>query len=70
MSTEPYISLDVLAASLDLPAKWLRQKAEAGEIPALFVHRRWRFSEAAVREALLRMQQEGARSKANEHDIN
>jgi len=51
MITE-YISLECLAATLNLPQNYLRDLVRKQKIPALKVNRRLRFDEAKVRQAL------------------
>lgn len=50
-----YISLEVLAATLGLPPRYLRSMAIRGEIPHLNVNGRRRFNEDQVRAALERI---------------
>ena len=52
MITQEYISLEVLAAMLKLPNKYLKELAESNNIPSLDVNGRLRFCEQQVREAL------------------
>ena len=47
-----YLSLEALAATLGLPKRFLRARAERGDIPALRAGRLLRFDPLAVREAL------------------
>lgn len=52
--TRPFYPLNEAAARLGLPASWLRDQAEAGEVPCLIVGRRILISVDAVRDHLLR----------------
>jgi len=52
LDAEPYISLETLAAALNLPQRYLRDLAKEGMIPGLDVNGRLRFSLAAVQDAL------------------
>lgn len=47
-----YVSLDALAAMLNLPRPYLRHLAQEGRVPSLNVNGRLRFDERQVREAL------------------
>lgn len=49
--TEP-LDLDRMARRLRVPKKWLREHADAGEIPVLRVGGRYFFSERAVLAAI------------------
>jgi len=55
MENDEYISLEVLAACLRLPQKYLRELAGKNLIPSLDVHGRLRFDEVAVRQALAKI---------------
>lgn len=57
MIDNTYISLDVLAIRLGLPLSFLREQVQRGTIPFLRINRWLRFDEAAVRVALLRLQE-------------
>jgi excisionase family DNA binding protein len=48
-----------LSERLRLPAKWLKQQADAGEIPCLKVGRKRLFNFDAVQEALSRLAAKG-----------
>ena len=51
-----YLNLHQLAGALNLPKSYLRDMAEAGEIPSIMVGKnRRRFSEKDVRAALTRI---------------
>ncbi|MEE9394449.1 MAG: hypothetical protein V3W41_18290 [Planctomycetota bacterium] len=47
------LRLAPLAQKLRLPATWLRDEAQAGRVPCLFVGKRFLFNEKAVIAALL-----------------
>jgi hypothetical protein len=47
-----YLSLEALAATLNLPQKYIRELAVEGEVPCLSVSGRLRFDEGDVRSAL------------------
>ena len=51
---EILLALRGLARALGLSAAWLKEEADAGRIPSLKAGRRLLFSEAAVRQVLLR----------------
>jgi hypothetical protein len=51
-NTQELTNLQGLASRLGLPAKWLKQEAEAGRIPCLKIGAKLRFNATAVREAL------------------
>jgi len=59
MSTEKYISLEVLAATFRLPINYLRELAKANSIPSLNVNGRLRFNPAAVQQALDKLAAKG-----------
>jgi hypothetical protein len=52
MKDEPE-TLNQLSRRVNLPAAWLKQEAEAGNLPCLRVGRRFLFSPEAVNRALL-----------------
>ena len=60
MSTQEYISLEVLAAKFRLPLKYLRELAWDNSIPSLNVNGRLRFNLDAVQQALDRLAEQGA----------
>ena len=62
MSTQEYISLEVLAAKLRLPLKYLRKLAKTNKIPSLNVNGRLRFNPDAVQEALDKIAANGAQN--------
>lgn len=49
------LPLRKMAARLGVPCAWLRERAEAGEVPALRAGNRWLFREDAAREAVVSM---------------
>jgi hypothetical protein len=59
MSTQEYISLEVLAAKLRLPLKYLRELAKTNSIPSLNVNGRLRFNPVSVQQALDRIAEQG-----------
>jgi len=54
MFTHNLVTLIELSDALGMPARWLRQQAEAGAIPYLRVGRRRFFNLSAVRQTLAR----------------
>lgn len=52
METIKYISLEVLAAKMSLPQKYLREFSQQGKIPSLNVNGRARYNPIAVQKAL------------------
>jgi len=52
MFDNEYISLESVAALLNLPVAYLKRLSESGEIPYLLAGNRKRFQESAVRDAL------------------
>jgi excisionase family DNA binding protein len=52
-----YLSLESLAANLDLPQSYLRGLANSHQIPFLLAGNRRRFNEAEVRQALSKLSQ-------------
>lgn len=47
-----YVTLEVLAGNLGLPAAWLQRETLSGALPSILTGRGRRFDEASVREAL------------------
>ncbi|HUT30840.1 MAG TPA: hypothetical protein VMX13_13695 [Sedimentisphaerales bacterium] len=68
MFDDVYIPLDSLATRLGLPKKYLKQLAEAGDIPCLDVNGRSRFNEAEVRVALSSLAQEPKHDLEGRHE--
>lgn len=63
-----WLPLEALAARLDLPLKWLREKADEGAIPSLVLPgRRRRFDPEQVSTAL-RLLADAARHAEAAHD--
>ena len=54
-----YISLEVLAVTLALPQKYLRELAETKRIPVLNVNGRLRFNSESVQDALEKLATDG-----------
>ena len=52
METIKYISIEVLAAQLSLPQKYLRELSRQGKIPGLNVNGRLRYNPQLVQKAL------------------
>lgn len=52
METIKYISIEVLAASLNLPQKYLKELSSQGVIPSLCINGRLRFNPQTVQQAL------------------
>lgn len=52
MNDDTFTNLRGLACTLNLPAPWLAEAADAGTIPCLRIGRKRRFNVAAVRVAL------------------
>jgi hypothetical protein len=48
-----------MAAQLGVPSQWLREQAEAGNIPGLRAGNRWLFAPEAARAAVLAMAGDG-----------
>jgi hypothetical protein len=49
------LTLRRMALALGVPAKWLRERAEAGEIPGLRAGNRWLFAPDVARDAVRAM---------------
>lgn len=58
------IPLRRMAVILGVPSAWLRERAEAGEIPALHAGNRWLFQENAVRNSVAAMASSKAPSES------
>ena len=67
MSNTGFVSLDVLAAALELPRTWLAAEAESGRIPHLRIGRRRVFDIDSVRE-VLKARAAAATKSAEEHE--
>ncbi|MBN2512718.1 MAG: excisionase family DNA-binding protein [Sedimentisphaerales bacterium] len=59
MEKTTYISLEALAARLQLPKAYLRRLAAENQIPHLIVGGRYRFNPIAVQAALDRLAEKG-----------
>ena len=59
MNTTAYISLESLAATLQLPQKYLKGLIQVSKIPSLDVNGRLRFNLKAVHKALDKLAGEG-----------
>ena len=57
------VPLRRMATQAGVPAKWLRVRAEAGEVPALRAGKRWLFIAPLVMESLVAL---SARQKGGE----
>lgn len=55
MKNEELLNLYGLSRELNLPVKWLKAKAVAGQIPCLRIGRRFRFNIEAVKAVLSEM---------------
>ncbi len=62
MVSDIYISLELIAIKLKLPKKYIRQRAEVGDIPCLNVNGRLRAQEQSVREALSKLENQTSES--------
>ena len=62
-SNTKLLPLRNLARTLHVPARWLREEAEAGRIPALRAGRNFLFELGAVESALLARARESAPGK-------
>jgi len=60
-----FLSLEALAGSLGLPAKWLRTEADALRIPCLRVNGRRLFDIGLVRQALAKRMTEEMRASVS-----
>lgn len=49
------LPLGRMAARAGVPSRWLRERAECGDVPALRCGRRWLFAPAAVLAALVEL---------------
>lgn len=63
MSTNEYISLEILATKLNLPQSYLRNLVANHQIPALNVNGRLRFNFEAVKEALADLAAKGGQHR-------
>ena len=62
LGVEHFVTLDELAQRLALPCTWLRELADAGEIPAIRVRQRRFFDLEAVRTAITARADDTART--------
>ena len=53
MTDGELLSLETLAARLGLPQTWLREQADAGQIPVIRIRKRRLFDLGSVRETLI-----------------
>jgi len=58
-----YIALEALAARLNLPQEYIKELAQNGDIPYLYVNGRMRFCEPDVRQALTNLSNKLKQSK-------
>jgi hypothetical protein len=65
-----YCSLEALAATLQLPQKFLRDLAHKGDIPSLNINGRFRFNPLQVQETLDRLAEQQCTQAATRDVIN